>query len=93
MSLTAEGLVHHLKYRLGLKSYSLDATTSLFNSRLLDSVSILDLITFIESEAGVEIEPEDITLDNIDSVERIMNLVRSKQQAQTRTATGDGDDQ
>ena len=46
--------------------------TLLFSSRLLDSFTMVSLIMVIESEAGITIPPEDITLDNLDSINAIL---------------------
>ncbi|MDG2046801.1 MAG: phosphopantetheine-binding protein [Halioglobus sp.] len=46
--------------------------TPLFSSSLLDSFTMVSLIMVIESEADITIPPEDITLDNLDSINAIL---------------------
>ena len=46
--------------------------TLLFSSSLLDSFTMVSLIMVIESEASITIPPEDITLDNLDSISAIL---------------------
>ena len=46
--------------------------TPLFSSSLLDSFTMVSLIMVIESEASITIPPEDITLDNLDSIGAIL---------------------
>lgn len=45
--------------------------TGLFSLGLVDSLSVVDLVGFVEEQLGRPIPPGDITLDNFDSIERI----------------------
>ena len=74
MSLNAEDLIGYLKNDLNIDE-PVDAETELFSSGLLDSVSMVGLITFIEERTGATIQPGDVTLDNFDTVERIQAYV------------------
>lgn len=51
---------------------SVEDNTPLFSSSLLDSFTMVSLIIVIESEASITIPPEDITLDNLDSISAIL---------------------
>lgn len=50
----------------------LNDDTKLFSSGLIDSLSVIDLVCFVESKIGHAIPPSDITLENFDSVARII---------------------
>lgn len=50
----------------------------LFSDGTIDSVGMIDLIAFIEQETGIEVGQADVTLDNFDSIERILVYVRAK---------------
>ncbi|MTH35108.1 acyl carrier protein [Paracoccus limosus] len=76
MSLNVEDLIGYLKNDLNIEE-ALDGDTELFSSGLLDSVSMVSLITFIEERTGATIQPGDVTLDNFDTVERIRAYVDS----------------
>lgn len=76
MSLNVEDLIGYLKNDLNIDE-PVDAETELFSSGLLDSVSMVSLITFIEERSGATIQPGDVTLDNFDTVERIQTYVQS----------------
>lgn len=43
----------------------------LFTSGLLDSVAMMNLITFLEEKTGSDVRPADVTLDNFDTLTRI----------------------
>lgn len=52
--------------------------TELKESGILDSMSTLKLVTFLEERFGVEFEAEDLEAGNLASIENIERLVQSK---------------
>lgn len=50
--------------------------TELFSKGLVDSLSVVDLVTFVESHVGRPIPPVDITLDNFDTISRIVRYTQ-----------------
>ncbi|MBB4640965.1 acyl carrier protein [Rhizorhapis suberifaciens] len=73
MALTDRQLMTYLKDTLNFKE-ELDLESELFSTGALDSVSMLNLIAFVEETAGVEIRAEDVTLDNFDTAARILRF-------------------
>jgi acyl carrier protein len=51
----------------------------LIESGIVDSLGIFLLIAFIDSAFGVKIQPEDVVLDNFQSVNTITDLVLARQ--------------
>ena len=49
--------------------------TELFSSGMLDSVSMVGLISYVEDKGGVHIQPGDVTLDNFDTIDAILEYV------------------
>lgn len=49
----------------------------LFSGGLIDSLSVMDLVNFVETEIGCRIPPADIALENFDSVERIVRYAEA----------------
>ena len=43
---------------------------------LLDSFGMVELMSFIEASANIRLDPGDVTLENLDSVNRILGFVR-----------------
>jgi len=76
--MNSESLKDYLGDRMGLDTDSLVDETPLFSSNLLDSFSMVDLIMFIEKESGVRLDPTDVSLDNLDSIERILRFVDAR---------------
>ena len=78
MPLTEGDLMQYLSQRQGLDLDQLDRGTVLFSDGLLDSFRMVEVITFVESKVGIRMTPSEITLDNLDSVQRILAFVASR---------------
>lgn len=48
--------------------------TALFSSALLDSFAMVELMTFIETRTGLAFGPADATLENLDTINRILAM-------------------
>ena len=80
MSLDRTTLLGFLHDRLGVDQGSIDDATSLFSSGVLDSFGMVELIMFLENVGGVQLRPTEVTLENLDSVERIMGFLAVRAQ-------------
>ncbi len=49
--------------------------TELFSTGLVDSFAMIELLMFLEKYTGTRLGPEDIDLDNLDSIGRIIKYV------------------
>ena len=61
-----------------------DDDTALFSSGLIDSLGVIEFVTFIERQTGRSIRPTDITLENLDSIRRIVEMVREFEASNTQ---------
>ncbi len=59
----------------------LDAGTPLLSAGLLDSLSIVELMTFVSEELGFEISDEDFTAENFETVGSLVRLIGTKRRA------------
>lgn len=59
--------------------------TALFSSGLLDSFHLVELVSFIESEAEIRIKPMEVNLHNLDSVNQILDFVTKKTEEQKKS--------
>jgi len=50
----------------------------LFSTALIDSMTIVDVINFVESYWQIKVDPSDLSMDNFDSVTAITAYVRRK---------------
>lgn len=51
---------------------------NLFSGGLLDSIDLMELISELEEEFKLEIYPEEIELNNFESVEKIVSFINKK---------------
>ncbi|WP_029619368.1 phosphopantetheine-binding protein [Pseudorhizobium marinum] len=68
-------LLAYVRDDLEIKDVELN--TPLFSSGLLDSVSMVGLLGFIEQASGMVIRTEDVTLENFDTPARILAFAQA----------------
>ncbi len=79
MSITTESMVQFLKDDLAVDVDDINTETLLFSSGIVDSFALVSMMTFLESEAGIQISPADVNLSNFDSISRILAYVERAQ--------------
>jgi acyl carrier protein len=52
---------------------------SLLSAGVIDSVSLLRLVAFIEDKFGVQLDDEEVVLENFETIRAIETLLESKQ--------------
>jgi acyl carrier protein len=57
---------------------ALQNDTSFLNSGIVDSTGILELIMFLESTYDIKIQPEEMTLANLDSLNKVVQFLTRK---------------
>lgn len=78
MPVDRHSLFRFLDEELGVDTTGLDERAPLFSSGLIDSVGLAQLIVYVEAEEAFSFAPEDVTLENLDSVERILAYVAAR---------------
>jgi len=53
-------------------------TTPLLESHIVDSTGILEIVMFLEDRYGIRIEDNELTPDNLNSIERIASFLKKK---------------
>jgi acyl carrier protein len=61
--------------------FSLDNDASLLDQGVLDSLGVVELVSFVGKEFGVEVKPNEVTPANFDSVERLAAYIHQKKSA------------
>jgi acyl carrier protein len=76
--------------KAALKTYILDEflpgedpaaltdNTPLMTTGILDSIAVLKVVTFLESEFGITIEPHEAVVENLNTLSDMARLVMSK---------------
>ena len=81
MALNKEELLGYLKKKLRVDVSKVDDGTELFSSGLIDSFAMVDLLVFLEKQTGSKLGPEHITVENFDSVQRILDFAAAHTKA------------
>jgi acyl carrier protein len=66
------------KFLFGFKG-NLDDNVSLLETNTVDSVGILEIVGFIENHFKIKVEDEELTADNLDSINKITKFIEKKQ--------------
>lgn len=73
MTALKQALRRALLTSFGVKS-EVNNDTKLFTGGVLDSLSVMDLVCFVEEQLKCMIRPADITMENFDSIDRIQRF-------------------
>lgn len=65
-------------------SDQLDDDMSLIETNTVDSVGILEIVSFIENNFKIKVEDEELTAENLDSINKIARFVERKLEAQAK---------
>ncbi|MCB1355073.1 MAG: acyl carrier protein [Maritimibacter sp.] len=60
----------------------LDAEVSMLEADIIDSTSILELVSYLEERFGIDIDDDDMVPANLDSLNRIAAFVAARLEAQ-----------
>ena len=60
------------------KGYPYPDDASFLNEGIIDSMNMLQVVTFVEKHYRISVDDEDITPDNFDSVSRLAAYIRKK---------------
>ena len=63
---------------LAIRVNTLAVDQSLIGSGLIDSLAVLDLVEFLESEFAIQLDPEDLTGENFDTIAAMARLVTER---------------
>jgi acyl carrier protein len=75
MTITNESLLRFLADDLAIDVASIMPNSLLFSTGIIDSFSLVTLMTYVETEGGFRISPTDVNLANFDSIARISAYV------------------
>jgi acyl carrier protein len=65
-------LLAFMRDQLGVDTDDIDDSTPLFSSGRIDSFSLVSLVIFLEDATGSRIALGDVTLENLDTVGRML---------------------
>jgi acyl carrier protein len=72
VKLDRETLYKYFQEELYVDTSTIDDSKLLFSTGEIDSFALVDLIAFIETHCEITIDVMDVTLENLDSIELIL---------------------
>ena len=57
---------------------AVDSKTLLLEEKVIDSMGVMELIAFIESNFGIEFNDDDLTVDNFKTIGSIISVIITK---------------
>jgi acyl carrier protein len=66
------------RFMIGRPDNELGDSESMLEKGILDSTGVLELVGFIEEHYGISVEDEELTPDNLGTVENIVRYVQGK---------------
>ncbi len=67
-------------FLFGASQTSFNDDESLLESGIIDSTGVLELVSFVEEEFGIDVRDEDLVPDNFDSLNRLSSYIERKEQ-------------
>ena len=65
-------------FLMGDEEFDLKEDDSFLDVGILDSTGVIELVTFLEEEFGVNVQDDEIVPENLDSLVAIENYITSK---------------
>jgi acyl carrier protein len=65
-------------FLVGSDIKSIDDTVSFMEKEIIDSTGVLELTSFIEEEFEITVEDNELTPENLDSIEKLVTFIRGK---------------
>ena len=76
--INADTITSFLKDDLDVDTSTVSSDSPLFSSGIIDSFSLVSLMAFIEDNGNIRINPTEVTIENLDSIDRIIQFVNNK---------------
>lgn len=78
MSSMKSTILEHVQEEFGGETEKINTDTPLLSSGIIDSISALELVEFLESTFNFEFQAHEVDQENLDTVDRIEAFVLSK---------------
>jgi acyl carrier protein len=66
-------------FMIGQNPAELKNDTSFLDNGIIDSLGVLELVSFIEDRFGVEVKDEELVPENLDSIKNLLSYIAGKQ--------------
>ncbi|HZQ48570.1 MAG TPA: acyl carrier protein, partial [Verrucomicrobiae bacterium] len=59
-------------------AFHYDNDASFLREGIIDSMGVMDLVAFVRTDFGIQVDPKDVTPENFDSVNKLAGFIRRK---------------
>ena len=66
-------------FMIGQNPAELKNSTSFLDNGIVDSLGVLELVSFIEEKFGIEVKDEELVPENLDSIDNLLTYIAKKQ--------------
>jgi acyl carrier protein len=73
-----EDITGHVSKAARIPEQEVDAKTRIYDSGIISSLKLIELMSYIEKRYGFEIRPEELVEENFGDVGAIVDFIRSK---------------
>ena len=78
-------IVSYIKNKLASEPIEeIEVDEDLLGSGLVDSIGMVQLILFIETEAAIKVLPEEMTIENFMTINHMLRFIDSKRDTDTK---------
>jgi acyl carrier protein len=60
------------------KGFQYEDSTSFLEEGIVDSLGIMELVTYVEDTYPIKVDDQDLTPDNFDSVSKLANFIQNR---------------
>ena len=78
MSEFASSLLKFVRSEVAAAGVDVESDTDLLLTGAVDSLGVIRITQWLEDETGIEVDPADVTLENFQTVDRMIAYARSR---------------
>jgi acyl carrier protein len=68
------------------EGYAYDNDASFLQEGIIDSMGVMELVTFVSTTFAIQVEPHEVLPENFDSVNKLAEFIRRKEAAKPQSA-------
>jgi acyl carrier protein len=65
-------------FLIGSDVETINDSDSFMEKEIIDSTGVLELTSYLEEEFGITVEDNELTPDNLDSIDKLVNFIQGK---------------
>ncbi len=78
MPISEQSILQFLSREFDIDSKKVDGNTPLISSGIIDSLGVIDFVEFISKSAGIQVDASEVRLNNLDTMNLVLDFVARK---------------